>query len=72
MEKGYKRFAPEQSVGLRYANLVLTCTDVIRENGIITELRVNCANVADAKKPKGFIHWVANPVSLQVRQYERL
>jgi len=63
----------DQSVGLRYANLVLTCTEVVKDqNGVITELRVKCANVGEVPKPKGFIHWVAKPINVEVRQYDRL
>ena len=40
--------------------------------GIVTELEVSCQQTETADKPKAFIHWVAEPVTCEVRLYERL
>ena len=61
-EKGYRRLTPDQPVGLRYASLVL--------KAINTKKRVPVEDVE--VKPKAFIHWVANPLEIEVRLYERL
>ncbi|XP_013387414.1 glutamine--tRNA ligase [Lingula anatina] len=72
-EKGYKRLAPDQPVGLRHAGFVISVEKVIKDNdGSVCELEVSCKKVADAEKPKAFIHWVADPVICEVRLYERL
>ena len=41
-------------------------------DGTITELVVEAEKADEANKPKAFIHWVAKPVTVQVRLYERL
>ena len=39
----------------------------------ISEIDVECIPVNEyPKKPKAFIHWVGNPVEIEVRLYERL
>jgi glutaminyl-tRNA synthetase len=38
-----------------------------------TEIDVECCPVDKVdKKPKAFIHWVSNPINIEVRLYERL
>merc|ERR1712066_57937 len=59
MESGYRRLCPGQSVGLRYAGLVLELVDVIKNNGEVVEITVNAIPVEKAAKPKAFIHRVA-------------
>lgn len=71
-DKGYKRFAPGQPVGLRHAGLVLTYKKCHQEGGRVTQLDVSCELVSSSNKPKGFIHWVADPVKVEVRLYDRL
>lgn len=73
-EKGYRRLTPKQPVGLRYAGLIIHLENIKKDaDGQIVELEVGCTTTADAKeKPKAFIHWVAKPVSVEVRLYERL
>lgn len=72
-EKGYRRLAPNQTVGLRHAGVVLKVTEVIKDNdGNIIELKCTCEKVETVEKPKAFIHWVANPIVIEVRLYERL
>jgi len=71
-EKGYRRLTPGQSVGLRYAGYIISLVDVVRENGKVVELKVTAGPVADAEKPKAFIHWVSSPINVEVRLYDRL
>ncbi|XP_068758276.1 glutamine--tRNA ligase-like [Montipora capricornis] len=72
-EKGFRRLTPDQSVGLKYAGLVITLKNVIKDSsGNVTELLVNCESTETAPKPKAFIHWVSSPLTCEVRLYERL
>ena len=65
---------PNQAVGLRYAGLVITLEKIIKDaSGNIVELEVKClASTENQQKPKAFIHWVSQPVTVEVRLYERL
>ena len=72
MESGYRRLCPGQTVGLRYAGLVLELEDIVKKDGIVTEVKVKAIPVDQAAKPKAFIHWVANGASIEVRMYSRL
>ena len=72
-EKGYRRLTPTQSVGLKYAAQVLTLKSIVKdESGRVTELKVTAESVDTASKPKAFIHWVAEPMEVEVRIYGRL
>nr|XP_034962731.1 glutamine--tRNA ligase isoform X2 [Zootoca vivipara] len=72
-EKGYKRLAPGQPVGLRHTGYVIAVQNIIKDtNGRVKELEVTCTKSEAAEKPKAFIHWVSNPLVCEVRQYERL
>lgn len=72
-EKGYRRLSPGQSVGLRYAGLVLE-VDKVHTNtaGTVTSVDVKATPVDADNKPKAFIHWVSRPISVEVRMYSRL
>ena len=78
MEKGYKRLTREQAVGLKYADFVMKLVKVHQpRNGAkpedVSEIDVECIPVNEVhKKPKAFIHWVGNPIEVEVRLYERL
>jgi len=72
LEKGYRRLCPGQAVGLRYAGLVMEFVEAVRENGKVVELKVKVLPVDSVAKPKAFIHWVADPVPVEVRIYNRL
>ena len=72
LESGYRRLCPGQPVGLRYAGLVLELVDVVREKGDVVEITVKTVPVEKAAKPKAFIHWVADPMAVEVRMYSRL
>lgn len=73
MEKGYKRLTCEQPVGLRHTGYILSVQRVIRDNDRkVTELEATCKKSESVEKPKAFIHWVSNPVTCELRLYERL
>ncbi|NXG42450.1 SYQ ligase, partial [Psilopogon haemacephalus] len=72
-EKGYKRLAPGQPVGLRHAGYVIAVQNIIKDaSGRVIELEVICTKSDVAEKPKAFIHWVSEPLVCEVRLYERL
>ena len=74
-DKNFKRFASNQSVGLRYAGYVLTLEKIVNdESGQIKTLYAKCSPVGDVSKPKAFIHWVSDKDSIiaEVRIYSRL
>ncbi|XP_068585850.1 glutamine--tRNA ligase [Cebidichthys violaceus] len=73
MEKGYKRLTPDQPVGLRHAGYVISFQKVIKDaRGKVMELEVTCCSSDSAEKPKAFIHWVSQPLTCEVRLYDRL
>ncbi|NWY00040.1 SYQ ligase, partial [Nothoprocta ornata] len=73
VDKGYKRLAPGQPVGLRHTGYVIAVQNVIKDaSGRIMELEVTCTKSDAADKPKAFIHWVSEPLACEVRLYERL
>lgn len=71
-EKGYRRLCPGQTVGLRYAGLVMEMVDTVMEAGQVVEIKVKLEPVETTAKPKAFIHWVSDPVEVYVRIYSRL
>ena len=73
-EPGYRRLTKTQAVGLRYGGLVITVENVVKDlAGEIVELQVKSVSTNDVqKKPKGFIHCVSQPITVEVRLYERL
>uniref|UniRef100_A0A1B6GDB6 Probable glutamine--tRNA ligase n=1 Tax=Cuerna arida TaxID=1464854 RepID=A0A1B6GDB6_9HEMI len=72
-EKGFRRLAPNQTVGLKHAGLVITVVEVVKTpNGCVSELKVTAEPVSNTNKPKAFIQWVSDPVTIEVRLYERL
>ncbi|VDI54575.1 Hypothetical predicted protein [Mytilus galloprovincialis] len=72
-EKNYKRWSADQPVGLRHAGYVLSIDKINKDSeGNITDLVATCTKTTETDKPKGFIHWVSDPIVCEVRQYERL
>ena len=77
--KKFFRLAPGREVRLRYAYF-MTCTDVIKENGEIVELRCNIdpetrgGDSPDGRRVKGTLHWVsaAHALDANVRLYDKL
>ncbi|NP_001079979.1 glutaminyl-tRNA synthetase 1 S homeolog [Xenopus laevis] len=73
MEKGYKRLTPDQPVGLRHAGYVISLQNIVKDqSGNVIELEVTCTKTDVAEKPKAFIHWVSDPLTCEVRLYDRL
>merc|ERR1711874_940559 len=56
----------------RYAGVVMEYVDKVVEKGQVVELKVRLTPIETATKPKAFIHWVPDPVEVEVRLYERL
>jgi glutaminyl-tRNA synthetase len=74
-DKNFRRLTREQSVGLRHAGYVISFVKIVAKDssGQVTEIDVECSLVDKVeKKPKAFIHWVSNPIKIEVRLYERL
>lgn len=72
-EKGYRRLAPNQTVGLRHSGYVLKVNEIKKNDaGDIVELLCTCESSDVAVKPKAFIQWVSNPIEIEVRLYESL
>ncbi|XP_052758353.1 probable glutamine--tRNA ligase isoform X2 [Galleria mellonella] len=72
-EKGYRRLTPTQSVGLRHAGYILKVSKLIKDDsGKLIEIECTAETTETAEKPKAFIHWVSEPISVEVRLYEPL
>lgn len=73
-DKGYRRLTKTQPVGLRHAGFVLEFSDVKKNSeGEICEVLCKCIEVEKSTvKPKAFIHWVSDPIEIEVRLYESL
>lgn len=71
-DKDYRRLTVDQSVGLRYAGIVIKVVKVKTVGTAIEEIHVEATDVKTAPKPKAFIHWVSNPIEIEVRLYDRL
>lgn len=72
-DKNYKRFSTDQPVGLRHAGYVIAVEKVIKDDdGNICEVLATCKRSTETDKPKGFIHWVCDPLVCEVRLYEIL
>ncbi|EDW51188.1 probable glutamine--tRNA ligase [Drosophila sechellia] len=73
-EKGYRRLAPKQSVGLRHAGLVISVDEIVKDpaTGQVVELICTSQPAEQAEKPKAFVQWVSQPIQLEVRLYEQL
>ncbi|KAK0428027.1 hypothetical protein QR680_010554 [Steinernema hermaphroditum] len=72
-DKSFRRLTKSQPVALKYIALVLTVIDeVLDQSGNVTEIVVNAEKLTDENKPKAFIHWVCNPLKVEVRMYDRL
>jgi glutaminyl-tRNA synthetase len=64
---------PGQAVGLRHTGYVITIKNVVKDSkGQVTKLEVDCADANTVEKPKAWIHWVSNPIKVEVRLYDRL
>ncbi|CAD5220744.1 unnamed protein product [Bursaphelenchus okinawaensis] len=66
-DKQYRRLTKKQTVGLKHLGLVLTYVD-----GDANGITVTAEKVTEQNKAKAYIHWVASPVKVETRLYERL
>lgn len=73
IDKNFRRLTLNQTVGLRYVNLLVFVKTVVPDgqNGL-KELIVHVAKAEGEPKPKAFIHWVSEPATCEVRLYDRL
>lgn len=71
-DKDYRRLTLNQSVGLRYASIVIKVVEIKTVGTVVEEIYVHASDVKTVPKPKAFIHWVSNPVNIEVRLYDRL
>ncbi|XP_050422809.1 probable glutamine--tRNA ligase [Adelges cooleyi] len=71
-DKDYRRLTPNQTVGLRYAGLVVKVIEVKKSGSLIEEIQVEASIIENSAKPKAFIHWVSNPIEVTVKLYGRL
>jgi len=77
--KKFYRLTLGREIRLRYAYF-MTCTDVIKENGNVVELRCTIdpatrgGDAPDGRKVKSTIHWVAadHAIDAEIRLYDRL
>jgi len=77
--KKFYRLTLGREIRLRYAYF-LTCTDVIKENGNVVELRCSIdpatrgGDAPDGRKVKSTIHWVSaeHALDAEIRLYNRL
>uniref|UniRef100_A0A915Q616 Probable glutamine--tRNA ligase n=1 Tax=Setaria digitata TaxID=48799 RepID=A0A915Q616_9BILA len=72
-DKNFHRLTRNKLVGLKYLGINISfVADTKDDKGEVTELIVKASKFDYGKKPKVYLHWVANPVHCQVRIYERL
>lgn len=74
MDKGYRRLTKDQPVGLRHAGFILQFKGLEKDaSGNVKGLICSCVEVEKTTvKPKAFIHWVSNPVGIEIRLYKSL
>uniref|UniRef100_A0A182N8V6 Probable glutamine--tRNA ligase n=1 Tax=Anopheles dirus TaxID=7168 RepID=A0A182N8V6_9DIPT len=72
VDKSFRRLAPGQPVGLKYAGFMLQVEDFVKKAEVFTELTCRVVPCTATEKPKAYIHWVAKPVPVEVRLYEKL
>lgn len=73
-DKGYRRLTRTQIVGLRYAGVAIQVENIHKStDGQVEWLEAKTLPIDSiVEKPKAFIHWVASPLTIKVRLYERL
>lgn len=72
--KGYRRLTKSQAVGLRHAGYVISVKSLEKDGaGRVVGITARCEHVDKVDvKPKAFIHWVGQPVDVEVRLYSSL
>ncbi|CAB0002987.1 unnamed protein product [Nesidiocoris tenuis] len=73
-DKGFKRLTKAQPVGLRYTPYAIKVKEVIYPSGggSPSKIIAEAIPLSPDNKPKGFIHWVADPEPVTVRLYKNL
>ncbi|XP_053672698.1 probable glutamine--tRNA ligase [Anopheles nili] len=71
-DKSFRRLTPGQTVGLKYTGFMLRLENVVKKQDIIEELICRVETCSGTEKPKAYIHWVAKPLVVEVRLYEKL
>ncbi|CAD5228485.1 unnamed protein product [Bursaphelenchus xylophilus] len=66
-DKQYRRLTKKQTVGLKHLGLILSYVSG-DEKGLV----VKAEKTSEQNKAKAYIHWVAKPVEIETRLYERL
>ncbi|EDV29716.1 uncharacterized protein TRIADDRAFT_37025 [Trichoplax adhaerens] len=71
--ENFHRLTENQYVGLRHTGYAIMVQDIVmNDKNNIEELLVVAKPISDIRKPKAFIHWVSEPLTCEVRIYERL
>uniref|UniRef100_A0A182MIS9 glutamine--tRNA ligase n=1 Tax=Anopheles culicifacies TaxID=139723 RepID=A0A182MIS9_9DIPT len=71
-DKSFRRLTPGQPVGLKYIGSMLRVESIVRKSNTVEELKCRIEQCTATEKPKAYIHWVAKPVPVEVRMYEKL
>lgn len=72
-DKGFKRLSLSQPVGLRYTGFQISVKEVKKNaDGSVSELIATCEKSGEAVKPKGYIQWVSDPLTIEIRLIEKL
>lgn len=60
-------------IRLKYASTIIRLVEIVKdEDGNDVELKCEIDVEGECNKPKGNIHWVADPVEVEIREYDRL
>uniref|UniRef100_A0A2M4BF95 glutamine--tRNA ligase n=1 Tax=Anopheles marajoara TaxID=58244 RepID=A0A2M4BF95_9DIPT len=73
-DKSFRRLTVGQAVGLKYTGMMIRVEKIVRSANVASPLELVCHSemCTEKVKPKAYIHWVAKPVSVEVRLYEKL
>uniref|UniRef100_A0A2M4A5E2 glutamine--tRNA ligase n=1 Tax=Anopheles triannulatus TaxID=58253 RepID=A0A2M4A5E2_9DIPT len=73
-DNSFRRLTVGQAVGLKYTGMMIRVEKIVRTGDVATPLELVCNSemCTEIIKPKAYIHWVAKPVSVEVRLYEKL
>ncbi|KAI9017249.1 tRNA synthetases class I, catalytic domain-containing protein [Gaertneriomyces semiglobifer] len=78
-DPNFYRLAPGKTVGLLHIPHPITATEVVKDaNGKVVEIKARYENAGNTKKPKTYIHWIAespkhqSPVKVETRLYSSL
>ncbi|XP_035775972.1 probable glutamine--tRNA ligase isoform X2 [Anopheles albimanus] len=74
-DSSFRRLTVGQAVGLKYTGMMIRVDKIVRTGSSVSSpLELVCSSevCTETVKPKAYIHWVAKPVSVEVRLYEKL